>query len=120
QGFALILRAMQISGDPNVSLPSGPPFFRFSDPEECRRTLVGAGFAHLETRTLPLTWTVPSSEALYEAFYAGTARTGGLLRAQNATAAGAIRQTVIRDSAQYRGADGVLRIPMPAFLVIAS
>jgi ubiquinone/menaquinone biosynthesis C-methylase UbiE len=120
QGFALILHAIQTSGDPHVQLPAGPPFYRFADPEECRRTLVDAGFEKIETRTLPLTWTVPSPEALYEAFYAGTARTGGLLRAQTGAAADAIRQTVLRDSAQFRGADGALRIPMPAFPVIAS
>jgi ubiquinone/menaquinone biosynthesis C-methylase UbiE len=119
-GFALMLRAIQTSGDPHVPLPPGPPFFRFSDPEECRRTLIESGFERIETQTLPLTWIVPSSEALYDAFYAGTARTGGQLRAQTAAAAEAIRQTVIRESSQYRAADGALRIPMPALVVIAS
>lgn len=119
QGFALMLRAIRTSGDPDVPLPPGPPFFRFSDPGECRRTLVETGFERIETRTLPLMWVIPSPEALYEAFYAGTARTGGQLRAQTPAAAEAIRKAVIRDSAQYRGSDGALHIPMPALLVIA-
>ena len=117
-GFALILRAIQTAGDPEVSIPAGPPFFRFSDPLECRRALLEAGFQQIDTQVLPLTWTVPSAEVLYEAFYDGTARTGGLLRAQPAAASEAIRRMLIEDSAPYRGTDGSIRIPMPALLVM--
>ena len=38
-GFQIMLRAIETHGDPNVPLPKGPPFFRFSDPTESERTL---------------------------------------------------------------------------------
>ena len=30
-GFGLVLRAVREFGNPDVPLPEGPPFFRFSD-----------------------------------------------------------------------------------------
>src|SRR6266542_3168776 len=34
-GFGIVLRAVERHGEPRVELPEGPPFFRYSDPEEC-------------------------------------------------------------------------------------
>ena len=45
-GFGITLRAIQTHGDMKVPLPEGPPFFRFSDPEECARSLLTAGFVN--------------------------------------------------------------------------
>ena len=36
-GFGIVLRAVELHGEPRVELPEGPPFFRYSDPEECKR-----------------------------------------------------------------------------------
>jgi ubiquinone/menaquinone biosynthesis C-methylase UbiE len=38
-GFGLVLRAVETLGKKDVPLPEGPPFFRFSDAAETRRTL---------------------------------------------------------------------------------
>ena len=35
--FGLVLQAVEARGRAEVGLPAGPPFFRFSDSEECRR-----------------------------------------------------------------------------------
>jgi len=43
-GFAMVLMAIEEHGATDVSLPPGPPFFRFSDREESRRVLLDAGF----------------------------------------------------------------------------
>ena len=34
----------------------GPPFFRFSDPDEAARSLMAAGFVDAARRTIPLVW----------------------------------------------------------------
>lgn len=116
RGFALMLAAIEQAGDLNVPLPPGPPFFRFSEASECEAALSQAGFAQIEVTTLPLEWRLPSAEALYDAFHQGTARSGGLLRAQTSEASAAIRVRV-RELARAYERDGTLVIPMPAVLV---
>ena len=54
-GFGITLRAIQSYGNMNVSLPEGPPFFRFSDPEECVRSLLQAGFVDPAVAKVPQT-----------------------------------------------------------------
>jgi hypothetical protein len=49
-GFQIILKAIQSHGNPEVQLPQGPSFFRFSDPAECDRTLREAGFLNVGLR----------------------------------------------------------------------
>ncbi len=116
--FALILRAVEAQGDPNVTLPAGPPFSRFSDPMECERTLRQAGFASIRSLKVPLVWRVASAEDLFTAFFEGTARTGGLLRAQSPERLAAIRAEVGKRSTEYLR-EGQLSIPMPALVVTA-
>src|SRR3989475_4322873 len=45
-GFGIVLSAIQKHGDLNVPIPPGPPFFRFSNDEESRRSLTSAGFVN--------------------------------------------------------------------------
>jgi SAM-dependent methyltransferase len=117
-GFGLALRAIGEFGDPNAPVPEGPPFFRFSDPAEFSRVFEEAGFSDMDVVTLPLIWELSSPEDLFDAFYLGTARTGGLLRSQSASALGAIREAISRDAVQYLQ-DGRLMIPMSALVVAA-
>jgi SAM-dependent methyltransferase len=114
-GFGMVLRAMEKFGTLNVGLPDGPPFFRFSDPDENRRALAGAGFADVIVRTLPLTWTLPSAEALFDAALHGGVRTSAALRAQTPAALAAIRQSVLIEAERYRDGSGVT-LPMPVVL----
>src|SRR5262245_58275336 len=116
-GFRLILSAIEKHGDPSVPLPQGPPFFLFSDTDECVRALTAAGFASPEVAPFPMTWKLKSADDLFDAFYKGTARTGGLLRAQSKTSLDAIRAEIQETAENFRR-DGILQIPMPA--VIAS
>src|SRR4030095_15909004 len=55
-GFGIILESIQLHGNIDVPLPPGPPFFRFSDPDECKRSLENAGFMHLQTIQVPQRW----------------------------------------------------------------
>jgi SAM-dependent methyltransferase len=117
-GFQIALRALEDFGDPSVQLPLGPPFFRFSDREECVRVLGNCGFGSVTVRQLPLVWKLASATDLFEAFYKGSARTGGLLRAQPPAALAKVRDAIQQSAPAFRRGDH-LEIPMPALVVSA-
>jgi len=117
-GFRIALRAVDEFGNPNVPLPPGPPFFRFSDRDECRRVLAASGFADFAVTQLPLVWRLASPEEVFDAFYNGSARTGGLLRAQTPAALAKVRDGILRNAAAFTRGDH-LEIPMPALVFSA-
>ena len=117
-GFQIMLQAIETHGSPNVPLPEGPPFFRFSDPAESERTLRTIGFTNSSMTAVQQIWRLSSTDDLFVAFYEGTARTGGLLRAQSQEALGGIRTAVIKAASAYEK-DGIVEIPMPAILTSA-
>ena len=117
-GFQIMLQAIEIHGDPSVPLPEGPPFFRFSDPAESERTLGAIGFTNPSIRAVQQIWRLSSPDDLFVAFYEGTARTGGLLRAQSREALDSICAAVIKAASAYEK-DGGVEIPMPAILTSA-
>jgi SAM-dependent methyltransferase len=118
-GFGVVLRAMQAHGTTAVGLPEGPPFFRFSDPGECRQALVQAGFRSEAIRQLPLVWTLPSADALFEAALRGGVRTSAALQAQTPEALTAIRREV-HDALQPYADGSMIAVPMHVVLASAS
>ena len=114
-GFDITLRAIQRHGDVNVALPHGPPFFRFSDPEECIRSLLNAGFLNPQVVKVPQSWRLTSPDSLFQIMRRGTVRTAGLLRAQTSEALNAIREAITDEARSYER-DGVIELPMPAVL----
>jgi len=114
-GFRIILRAIEEQGNLNAPLPPGPPFFRFSDPEEFLQALLGAGFSEPRIARVPQIWRLPAPEDLFEAMATGTVRTGGLLRAQSPQALPAIRRAIGDAARQYQQRGGI-ELPMPAML----
>ena len=117
-GFGLVLRAVETLGNNDVTLPAGPPFFRFSDGAETRRTLAHAGFTDIHVQELPLTWDLASADAVFEALSRGGVRTAAVLRAQAPDALAAIRAAVRRGVESY-ATDGGFQVPMPAVLASA-
>jgi len=117
-GFQMVLRAVESYGKLDVQLPQGPHFFRFSDPQECHRSVLGAGFVSPTVKTIALIWGLHSPDALFENMFEGTVRTAGLLRAQSADAIRAIRKALRQAAMPYQKGDGV-ELPMPAVLVSA-
>jgi SAM-dependent methyltransferase len=115
EGFAIMLQAIEKHGRMDVPLPEGPPFFRFADPDECRRVLGAAGFTRVMVRELPMRWRLPGPDALMDSFLEGGVRTRGLLRAQTPEALAAIRATARREAARY-GRDEGVEFSMPAVL----
>jgi SAM-dependent methyltransferase len=118
-GFGMTLRAIEALGNKDVPLPQGPPFFRFSDAQETRRTLEDAGFSNVETRQLPITWRLASADAVFDAMSRGGVRTAATLRAQTPAALDAIRAAVRRGVESY-ATGGEFHLPMPAMLASAS
>jgi SAM-dependent methyltransferase len=116
-GFGIVLRAMETYGTTDVGLPPGPPFFRFSDPEECRGSLMAAGFTGIDVRRLPLIWRLPSAEMLFEAALHGGVRTSAALQAQTPHALSVIRQSVLAEVQRYADGNG---IALPMTVVLAS
>lgn len=116
--FRIVLRAIETYGDSNVSLPNGPPFFRYSDAEHCRVALKNVGFSSINIQEIKMLWTLSSPDELFRAFYQGTARTGGLLRAQSSSALSSI-QSAINDAVSIYIKDGNLILPMSSILASA-
>jgi SAM-dependent methyltransferase len=118
-GFGIALRAIEALGNAAVPLPAGPPFFRFSDAAETRRTLESIGFIGVDVRELPLVWRPASADAVFEALLRGGVRTAAVLRAQTPDALAAIRAEVTRGIQAY-ARDGQLEVPMAAILASAN
>jgi ubiquinone/menaquinone biosynthesis C-methylase UbiE len=114
-GFGIVLRSLAQYGDVNVSLPEGPPFFRFSEPDECIRSLLVAGFAAPKVVKVPQFWQLPSLDSLFEFMRDGTVRTAGLLQAQRPEALEKIREAMCDELKKYQKRD-VVELPMPAVL----
>jgi SAM-dependent methyltransferase len=115
EGFGIVHRAIETRGRLDVGLPEGPPFFRFADVAESRRTLEAAGFTEVAHQELPLRWRLPAAEALVEAFMEGGVRTRGLLLAQTEAELAAIRETA-RAEAERPEDQGGVEFDMPAVL----
>lgn len=119
RGFGCVLDAITKHGDASLKLPEGPPFFRFSDLTEFERVLRDCSFARVTFERLDMEWELPNPEALFDAFLLGTPRTGGLLRAQPADRLALIKEKVLENASIF-AVNGKLRVPMPAWLAIAS
>lgn len=117
-GFKIVLDAVRAHGQVNVPLPPGPPFFRFSDAEECVQALLKAGFIMPEVAQIPQTWRLPSPDALFDAMQMATVRTAGTLQAQLPEALEGIGKSVRETAAAYQKGNGI-ELPMPAVLAAA-
>jgi SAM-dependent methyltransferase len=114
-GFGIVLRAVELHGEPRVELPEGPPFFRYSDPEECTRGLLVAGFESPAVTKVAQVWRLPGGDGLFNAMKNSTVRTAGLLRAQKPTVLSKIRDELNAALVKYTKGD-VVELPMPAWI----
>jgi SAM-dependent methyltransferase len=114
-GFGIVLRAVEAHGEPRVDLPEGPPFFRYSDPEECTRGLIAAGFESPSIKKISQVWRLPAGDGLFDAMKDSTVRTAGLLRAQKPTILQKIRSVMREELKKYTKGD-IVKLPMPALI----
>ncbi|HEY1372040.1 MAG TPA: methyltransferase domain-containing protein [Candidatus Binatia bacterium] len=117
-GFGITLGAILTHGDMRISLPEGPPFFRFSEWAESTRSLAAAGFTDAAIRKISQTWRLPSVDALFQAMQTATVRTAGLLRHQTPEALRSIRG-MMRNACGLYQKNGAVELPMPAILAAA-
>ena len=118
-GFGIVLRAVETYGEPRVDLPEGPPFFRYSDPPECERGLIAAGFEAPTVTKVSQVWRLPPGDGLFNAMLDSTVRTAGLLRAQKPTVLNKIREAMRAEVEKYSKRDAV-NLPMPALVASAT
>jgi SAM-dependent methyltransferase len=116
--FGIILESIQMHGNMDVSLPPGPPFFRFSDPEESKRTLAAAGFVNVQTLHVPQVWRIESAADILTTFRTAAVRTAALLNEQTPAALKKIREEVIARAEKFRRGESI-DLPMPAVLTSA-
>jgi SAM-dependent methyltransferase len=98
-----------------VELPAAPPPLRFSDPEECRRTLSAAGFGNIMVERLDISWTSDRPDALLELIAGGTVRAAMVIDAQQPEPQAKIREAIV-DAARMRTSHGITRISRPTVL----
>ncbi len=108
--FALVLSAVQQHGTLEVDLPPAPPIFRFSDHDECRRSLSAAGFEDVQVEDIELTWSAASPMDVIDCIYKSTVRTAMVLDAQDDDARENIHRTIL---------DGVRRFEKGGNIVMA-
>ncbi|BBU29499.1 hypothetical protein BTHE68_32330 [Burkholderia sp. THE68] len=114
-GFGMVLDAIQLHGKPDVGLPPSPPFFRFSDLEECVRVLTEAGFAAARADEVEQIWHLVLPETPLDGLMHGGVRMAALLRAQSRSALALIEQEVKTRVKAY-SQHGELLVPMPCVL----
>lgn len=114
-GFGIVLRAVELYGEPRVELPEGPPFFRYSDPEECKRGLIVAGFESPSVTKISQVWCLAAGDGLFNAMKDSTVRTAGLLRAQKPTVLNKIRDAMRVEVEKFQKGD-IVELPMPALI----
>lgn len=115
RGIGIVLEALAAHGVLDVGLPEGPPFFRFSDPDESRGALAAAGFGEITVATVPLVWHLRRPEQLFEAALHGGVRTSAVMQAQTPEALVAVRRAIHAGCAGHTDGDG-FAIPMPVVL----
>ena len=113
-GHGIVQRAIQQNGNLHAPIPAGPPFFRFSDPDESKRTLSSLGFVDPTVTRVDQLWRLTSADALFDIMYNSSVRNAALLRAQTSDALQAIREFMRREVGRWNNA-----LPMPAVLITA-
>jgi SAM-dependent methyltransferase len=117
KGFEVILGAIRKAGEPDIPLPPGPPFFKYSDAEMATSDLREAGFKAVRVERISLIWNLPDSMTFFTTFLHGTARTGAVLRAQSDAQREAIRSVAQELLAPYKKSGGI-EIPMQVVIAV--
>lgn len=115
--FALVFSAVQAHGDMDVPLPPAPTIFRFSDHEECKAVLEGAGFSDTEVMEITPIWRATSGQQILELIYKSTVRAAALLELQTPEALEEIHNDILERAEAHKKGD-TYELAWPA--VIAS
>jgi hypothetical protein len=111
----MVLKAIEKHGRIDVPLPSGPPFFRFSDSHESERALLDAGFVEPRIEEISQTLRIRAPETPFDVLMRGGVRIAAILKAQSPEALASIQKAVSDDAAPYTD-NGEIRVLMPCVL----
>jgi ubiquinone/menaquinone biosynthesis C-methylase UbiE len=100
------------------SIPEGPPYNRFSDADECWRTLQASGFSVLSMTfdTVRVNWKVPTTRFLFDAELNAGVRTTAVLARYSLEELTAIRSAVEKSVERF-ASNGEYAIPMTANVI---
>lgn len=115
-GFGLLLGAIETHGRLDVSLPHGPDFFQFGDPDSMRAALVQSGFKDVEATTVSQAWRFEHPTDLIDAILQGGVRVRALINAQEQSAFSAIKAAVEDGMSCLFRDGGGYSVPMPALV----
>ena len=117
-GAKIIQDALDAEADLTIELPPGPPYYIYSDREECRKILEEVGFdgSSLRFQSKVVEWKIPSAGYLFEAERDAGVRTAGLLARQPPARLKAISRA-IEEGVRRHTCAGEFSVPMAAHLV---
>ena len=102
----LVDAAAEVEAAVPADIPSGPPFFRFSEESEFARLLGDAGLGNVVVRTVPFSYRVASGAELWEGLMGGTVRMRALVRGQTDEVQARIRAAFDRNVSAYETNEG--------------
>jgi ubiquinone/menaquinone biosynthesis C-methylase UbiE len=120
-GAKIVQDALDAEADCTIELPPGPPYFLYTNREECRKILEEVGFdgSSFRFQSKVVEWKIPSAGYLFEAERDAGVRTAGLLARQSPARLKAISQAIEEGVRRYTRAGG-FSVPMAANLVTIS
>jgi len=120
-GAKLVESAILAFANTEVSLPPGPDYFGYGDPDECRQILKQAGFdpESVIFNTVVENWQVPTANFVFEAERDAGVRTAALLAAQGEDTLANIRDQIAA-SIQAFANDNGFALPYAAHVISAS
>jgi ubiquinone/menaquinone biosynthesis C-methylase UbiE len=119
QFFAVVTAAVKAHGNLEVPMPSAPSAFRFSDADECKKTLSAAGFRDIDVRSIPLVWRGQSGRECLDLIYNSSMRTAMLLQRQAPEALERIHRAIVEGAERFRKGGGI-EMAWPAVLTSAT
>jgi SAM-dependent methyltransferase len=114
QYLGVVTGAVMAHGNLDVDVPAAPPPFRFSEPEEAKRTLTSRGFADITTGEVTC-YAKGTVDELIGSLYSGTVRSKALAEAQTPEARKKIH-AAIEENAKPFTKDGIVTLAMPAIV----
>jgi len=117
--FGLIHSSIVAHGNVDVPLPPAPPFARFSEPEECRRTLSATGFSDVRATKVVLHYDLPTPQDVIDSVERAGVRTAMVLALQTKEARAKIDRAILEAASRFKHGDG-LRFKFPAIVASGS
>ncbi|RLA42955.1 MAG: hypothetical protein DRR06_13300 [Gammaproteobacteria bacterium] len=113
-----MLGAIAAHGSTDVALPEAPPFFRFSDPDECRSILESESFSDIKVSEISLSWQPEEERDVLDMIYKSSVRTAKLLELQTSAALDKIHQHILQATREIIESD--TEFHWPAVMAVAT